>query len=168
MAKIINDRMFARMDGGFVVFMIGMRINSFRKINKWLPTINAMPRMLKELFRNPDSGFLNANYWFGRTTIMVQYWRTFEQLEAYAKDKSSQHYPAWKEFNQQVRQSEAVGIWHETYKISPGSYENIYVNIPKMGLGKAGKLFSVTGSLDHARSRLEIKNEMYGIINNEK
>ena len=161
MAKIINDRMFARMDGDFVVFLIGMRINSFWRINKWLPVITAMTRMLKELYAKPESGFINMNNWFGRTSIMVQYWRSFEHLEAYAKDKSGEHYPAWKEFNQILRKSGAVGIWHETYKASEGSYENIYVNMPKLGLGKAGKIISVTESMDTAKSRLEIKEKMY-------
>lgn len=154
MAKINNQRLFGRLDGDFVVFMIGMRINNFWKINHWLSVIMAMPKMLKELFKKPEAGMLGAEYWFGRTTIMVQYWRSFEHLEAYAKDKTGEHFPAWKEFNQKVRKSGAVGIWHESYKVSPGNYENIYVNMPSFGLGKVGKLLKASELYETANARM--------------
>ena len=35
MAKIISSRMSAEMDGEFVVFLIGMRINKPWKLHKW-------------------------------------------------------------------------------------------------------------------------------------
>ena len=160
MSKIINDRMFARMDGDFVVFMIGMRINSFWKIHKWFPVILSMPKMIKELYANKDYGFLNMNNWFGRTTIMVQYWRSFEDLDAYAKNKDLVHLPAWRIFNLKIRNSGAVGIWHETYKVSAGNYENIYVNMPKFGLSKAANLLSVTEIKNDATQRMENKNNL--------
>ena len=130
MAELIKDRMFAKMNDSFVVFMIGMRINSFWKIHKWWPVAMAMPKMIKELFKNKEHGFISTEAWFGRTSIMVQYWKSFEHLEAYAKNKNAEHFPAWKKFNQKVRQSGAVGVWHESYKVTPGNYENIYVNMP--------------------------------------
>jgi hypothetical protein len=157
MSKTINDRMFAKMDGDFVVFLIGMRINSFWKIHKWFPVMMAMPRMLKELIRKPESGMISMHNWFGRTTILVQYWKSFDHLETYAKDKSGEHYPAWREFNQKIRKSGAVGVWHETYKVSAGNYENIYVNMPAFGLGKAGKLLPASGKFENARERIDSK-----------
>ena len=36
-----------------------------------------------------------------------------------------------------------VGIWHETYIINKGQYENIYANMPPFLLGKVGKLEKV-------------------------
>ena len=44
-----QDRMTARMDGDFVVFLIGMRINKPLAVHKYLPVLNAMPKMLTEL-----------------------------------------------------------------------------------------------------------------------
>lgn len=123
--SIINQRMFAKMDGDFVVFLIGMRVDSFWKIHKWLPVILAMFRMLKELKNNPESGFLGVEKGLGNPTIMIQYWRSFEHLEAYARNKSQAHYPEWIAFNKKIAKSGDVGIWHETYKISAGSYENM-------------------------------------------
>jgi hypothetical protein len=36
--------MTARLDGEFVVFLIGMRINRYWKLHKWLPVATAMPQ----------------------------------------------------------------------------------------------------------------------------
>ena len=42
-------RYTAEMDGDFVVFLIGMRLNKLWKIHKWIHAFFAMPRMLREL-----------------------------------------------------------------------------------------------------------------------
>jgi hypothetical protein len=160
MSKVNKQRMFGKMDGDFVVFIIGMRINNLWKVNRWLPVAIAMPKMLKELFRKPESGFLGAQQWLGRTTVMIQYWRSFDHLEAYAKDKNGEHYPAWKKFNMKIRKSGAAGVWHETYKISEGNYENIYVNMPRFGLGKVGKLMTASEMYEDARGRMEINYKL--------
>ncbi len=47
---IRNERLTATLDGQFVVFPIGMRINQPVRIHKWLPVASAMPKMLKELY----------------------------------------------------------------------------------------------------------------------
>src|SRR5664279_2967318 len=117
-----NERLAARFDGSFVVFMIGMRVNKPLLINRWLPIATAMPRMIRELYRQPDLGFIHAEAWFGRTTIMVQYWRTIEQLLDYARNKDAQHLPAWRAFNQAIGTDGTVGLWHETYVATHGSY----------------------------------------------
>ena len=153
MAQIIKGRKFGSLDGDFVVFLIGMRVNNWLMIHKWFPVAMAMPKMIKELYGNTESGFISERSWFGRTTISVQYWRSFEHLEAYARNKNLEHFPAWKAFNQKARQSGVVGVWHETYKISRGNYENIYVNMPLFGLGKAGFLNEATGKNENAKGR---------------
>ena len=60
MADIRAERVTADVDGEFVVFLIGMRINRLWKIHKWLPVARAMGRMLKEVQANPESGFLGV------------------------------------------------------------------------------------------------------------
>ena len=152
MTKVIDKRMAAEMDGEVVVFLIGLRINKPWKLHKWLPVALAMPKMLKELQAHPESGFLGHN---GFGSVIVQYWRSFEHLEAYARNKEMNHWPAWTEFNRRVGASRSdVGIWHETYLIKPGQYEAAYSGVPPTGLGKAGKLVPATGNLEAARSRL--------------
>ena len=148
------QRLTANLDGDFVVFLIGMRINKPLKIHKWLPVAQAMPRMIAELNRQPELGLLHAESWFSRTIIMVQYWRSMEQLLAYAKSKESEHLPAWQAFNKSVGTDGTVGIWHETYAVSPGSYESVYVNMPAFALGKAGNLQVASGGRQSASGRL--------------
>ncbi|MBC8733550.1 DUF4188 domain-containing protein [Paraburkholderia sp. UCT2] len=147
-------RVTATFDGDFVVFLIGMRVNEPLRVHKWLPVATAMPRMIKELYRQPELGFLHAEMWFSRTTIMVQYWRSIDQLLAYAKNRESEHLPAWQAFNKAIGTDGSVGIWHETYAVSPGCYENIYVNMPPFGLGKIGSLQPATGGRQSAATRL--------------
>ena len=85
---------------------------------------------------------------------MVQYWRSLEHLENYAKSISSAHLPAWTEFNRKVGNSGDVGIWHETYLSQKGMYECVYSNMPKFGLGKAGDHVPAVGKLSAARDRI--------------
>ncbi len=92
--QISNGRYAARIEGDFVVFLIGMRINRLLLPHRWLPIVFAMPRMLKELGRRPDLGLLHAQTFISARTIMVlQYWRGFDQLHAYAHAKDSEHLP---------------------------------------------------------------------------
>jgi Domain of unknown function (DUF4188) len=149
---IRRERLTVTLEGEFVVFLIGMRINSPLMLHKWMPVAASMPR--KELSRQPDLGFLHGETWFGHTILMVQYWRSMEQLLAYAKNKDAQHLPAWRSFNKAIGTDGSVGIWHETYSVSPGSYENIYINMPLFGLGKVGALQAASGSRQSAADRL--------------
>ncbi len=151
---IRNERSTAFLEGEFVVFLIGMRINRPLMVHRWWPVAQAMPRMINELRRQPEMGFIHAEMWASRTTIMVQYWRSLEQLLTYATNKSAEHLPAWREFNRAVGTNGSVGIWHETYKAGPGTYESVYVNMPPFGLGQAGTLYPASGAKLSARGRL--------------
>jgi hypothetical protein len=57
-----------------------------------------MPKMLKELSQKPESGFLGYQMLGGMPPAMIQYWRSFDQLKAYAKDRTGTHFPAWRDF----------------------------------------------------------------------
>jgi hypothetical protein len=113
-----------------------------------------MPKILKELEAAPaEHGFLGSMN-LGLFSL-VQYWRSFDHLEAYARARDKQHWPAWLEFNRLMKDSRGdVGIWHETYLIRAGEYENIYNGMPLMGLAKAAQLADVTGDAEAARGRL--------------
>jgi hypothetical protein len=155
MAKVIAKRVTARIEGDFVVFLIGMRINKPWKVHKWLPVFTAMPRMLRELERHPESGFLGSIQSLG---VIVQYWRSFEHLERYARDRDQAHWPAWVAFNQRVGASrEDVGIWHETYHVRAGEYECVYSGMPLYGLAKASTMVDALGALESARGRMDAR-----------
>ena len=152
MPQIIPRRMTAEIEGDFVVFLIGMRVNKPWKIHQWLPVFLAMPKMLKELEAHRESGFLGC---IAGTRVIVQYWRSFEHLEAYARSQDHQHWPAWVAFNKQVGGSRGdVGIWHETYQVRAGEYENVYSGMPPIGLGRAGTLVPASSRPESARDRL--------------
>ena len=152
--KVVNDRMCAQVDGEAVVFLIGMRLNKLWKIHKWLPVAMAMPRMLRELGQHPELGFLGAHTWFSRTVIVLQYWRSIDDLYAYAKNRNNAHLPAWAAFNRAIGKSGDVGVWHETYRTREGDYETIYANMPPFGLAKATKVVTATGRRESAAGRI--------------
>jgi hypothetical protein len=155
MQSIIPAPMTAHIDGDFVVFLIGMRINKLRKVHQWLPVMRAMPRMLRELASRPELGLLGHRLWFGgRDLLTVQYWRSTEQLMRYAHDRDAAHLPAWRDFNRRAGQNDAVGIWHETFQVAAGAHESIYVNMPRLGLGEAGELVEARGRRSTAAGRL--------------
>jgi hypothetical protein len=160
---VINpSRLTARMDSAFVVFLIGMRINKPLHVHKWLPVAMSMPRMLKELQARPELGLLGYETWYSRTILLVQYWRSLEALMAYAQARESEHLPAWQAFNRTVGTDGSVGIWHETYVAHPGGYENVYVNMPRFGLGKAGELVEARSGLQSAAGRLSAGQQASG------
>jgi hypothetical protein len=124
-----------------VFFLIGMRINHLWMVWKWLPVMSAMPKMLAELARDPSLGLLSRPRSFvsGRVIGTMQYWRSFADLERYARSTTHEHLPAWRAFNQKVRGNGAVGIFHETYRVSAGQVETMYANMPTFGLAGATK-----------------------------
>jgi len=156
----MNGRFAAKIDGDFVVFLIGMRINRLWAVHKWLPVSRAMPRMLAELKRQPELGLLEASYFSSPPLAMtVQYWRSFEHLHAYAHSKDKEHLPAWAEFNRLVGVTGVVGVFHETYAVSAGKYEAVYVNMPRMGLALAGEVVPAVGRMQSAKERMGTAGE---------
>jgi hypothetical protein len=160
MAKVIPGRFTAEIEGPFVVFIIGMRVNKFFAFRKWIATAMAMGPMIRTLYEHPEKGFLGAKtfiYWRGVAT--VQYWRSFEDLEKFARDKDDPHLEAWRRFNKTIGSDGSVGIFHETFLVDAGKYEALYGNMPVSGLASAGKHIPATGRRETARRRLGGNNE---------
>jgi hypothetical protein len=156
----IEEKVTAELEGSFVVFQIGLRVNSFWKIHRWLPLFLVAPRMLRELARDDDGGLLGSRTVLGpgiRNVGFVQYWESFESLREYARDGDRGHFPAWQEYYRDgTREDAAVGIWHETYVVRSGEYENLYNNMPPFGLGASDRseLVSADGEREWAAGRL--------------
>ncbi|WP_130858812.1 DUF4188 domain-containing protein [Gracilibacillus phocaeensis] len=153
--QVYTGRYTVENDQDIIVFIIGMRINKRYAIHKWGPVFSAMPGMIKELYENQEKlGFLSVETYFGlRTTLMVQYWRSTEDLLSYAKGEK--HVTAWRNFNKKMADNDAVGFYHETYQIKSGHYESIYRNMPKFGLGKAIRHIPAGSQHHSARKRLQ-------------
>lgn len=154
---VLPGRYTARMEGSFVVFLIGMCVNRPLAVRKWMAIASAMPPMLKTLYEHPEKGFL-AGESFMRfpplTTLLLTYWRSFEDLQRFAHSQDDPHLAAWRRFNQLVGSDGTVGIWHETYQIAPGQYEVLYGNMPRFGLAAATAPIPATGHYQNARSRI--------------
>ncbi|MYV48458.1 DUF4188 domain-containing protein [Streptomyces sp. SID2888] len=149
--------MTAASEGEMVVFLIGVRINSFTAVRSWWPVLSAMGPMLKELVDDRDSGLLGYESQLSgvREVGYVQYWESREKLLAYAAAPDRKHRPAWAAFNRRVREGRGkVGFWHETYVVPAGSYESVYVNMPESGLAKATGVMPVGRRGERAADRL--------------
>jgi hypothetical protein len=145
--------------GGAVVFLIGMRFNRWWRVDKWWPVFLAMPRMLRHLSADPESGLLGYHLWFGRVPLVVQYWRSIDDLVAFASDSQAPHAVAWREFNRRISAGGAVGVWHETYQVLPGRQECVYVNMPSFGLAAATRHVPICPGTGSARARLRRHQE---------
>jgi hypothetical protein len=155
MSKIFNGRYTAKTSEPFVVFLIGMRINKWWRFDKWVPVAKAMAPMLNTLFTHPEKGFLHGEYfWNFSGPVLIQYWRSFEDLEKFALEPSDPHLAAWKKFNRAVGADGSVGIWHETFIVQPDQYESVYGNMPAFGLSAAVEHTEATGRRQTARLRL--------------
>lgn len=154
MASINPGRMTHRYDGELVVFHIGMTVNKWWRVDQWMPLMGDMPRMLRELSVDPDSGLLGFSMLLGaRGPYLVQYWSSLDKLYAYASAPQQEHRPAWTRFNKRARKTPgAVGIWHETHVVERA--ETIYVATPPMGLPKATEIVPIASRHDRARARL--------------
>lgn len=160
MTLLFRGRYTAQIDGPFVVFIIGMRINRLWALHKWIPVARAMGPMVKELLAHPEVGLLHAEpYLYWRGAALIQYWRSFEQLERFARDPALSHLDTWKRFNRAVGADGSVGIWHETYAVQANQFECVYGNVPRRGLALAGAHLPATFAKETAKRRMGMKGE---------
>ncbi|MDN5768729.1 MAG: DUF4188 domain-containing protein [Humibacillus sp.] len=135
-------------DGDLAVFLIGLRVNRPWRPDLWMPTFAAMAPMLTELYtakaaaergEGAHPGFLSHRTLVGLGgPTLVQYWRSVDDIYAYAHDPDRAHRPAWLQFYRRGKGSGgAVGIWHETYAVPAGGAESLYVDMPLTGLAAA-------------------------------
>ena len=151
---VFPGRYTAQTDKSVVLFLIGMRFNKLWRVDKWAWFLRTMPAMLAELEKKPDAGMLwYRSHISGRYLTVQQYWESFDKLLAYAHDKSGEHFPAWARFNRGLADDGSVGIWHETYLVTPGKFECVYGNMPLFGLAAATSHVPATGRLMQAKDR---------------
>jgi hypothetical protein len=152
-AEVRRGRYSAEVDGDFVVFLIGARLNkpwqALRSFKDLGGRRRGMQAMLRELVAHPEKGLLG--YRMGFPTI-VQYWRSFDHLEAFARDVDDLHRPAWLDFYRRDPGGRS-GIWHEAFLVRAGAYEAVYTDVPVSGLAAAGRAVPLTRD-SSSRSRL--------------
>ena len=97
MSDVAGRRLTAEIEGDFVVFLIGDRFNSKLQLGRSLLDLGGrrgMKHMLDYLVAHPEKGLLA--YEMGLPTI-VQYWRSFEQLEEFARNEDDPHLDVWRQ-----------------------------------------------------------------------
>jgi hypothetical protein len=161
MARILEGRWTGDIDGDFVVFLIGFRASPSWKIVKAMPLLASMPKMLADLAHDPSKGLLGfqRNGMFGS---IVQYWRSFEDLERFARSPDDRHAGVWREWYRRAQHlNPAVGIWHETYKVRAAEYEAIYQGMPEdFGLLGAGTPRKLGGAVRAAERIGAVESEL--------
>jgi hypothetical protein len=152
--KVLPGRYTAELgEDGLVVVLIGMRFNHWWRVDKWLFMVIGMARMLRHLVER-DEGLL-ANYtWFGRTTLMVQYWRSMEELQAFAANSDAPHLANWRKYVRKIGTDGSMGAYHEAYQVRPDSSEVVYVNMPAFGLAGALEPVPMDARRNTARQRI--------------
>jgi hypothetical protein len=111
--------------------------------------------MLRFLYQHPEVGLLGHLLALTPSgPVVIQYWRSAELLEAFARSAAAPHQPAWKGWNRLIGyQKPHVGIWHETYQVKAGQYECLYGNMPRFGLAKAAEHVPVARKGESAAAR---------------
>src|SRR5579859_942481 len=155
-----RGRFAAQIEGDFCVFHIGIIQNVHIPTKEFKEIGDAFTAMHRDLEANPEKYgyFGSTNYVSSNirvdSAMTIQYWRSQEHLNAYARDHMNKHFPAMKWSSGYMKVSANVGFWHESFKVHAGEYEGIYVNCPELLLGKAGRLVPATGKRKTARGRL--------------
>jgi len=157
---VLRGRWTAQIEGSFCVFHIGFILNGYVPNKEMQQAKLAMESMIKELEADPQKfgylggqSYISSNIRVGGGTI-IQYWRSQEQLNAYARDGMRKHFPAMIWSSKTVQLSPHLGLWHESFCVREGEYECIYTNCPQMLLGKASSVVPAVGTRRTARGRL--------------
>jgi|SRR5262245_37146073 len=71
--------------------------------------------------------------------MTVQYWRSFDDLETFARSSSDPHLQAWKDYNRRIGADGIFFVWHETFLVNAGGFECVYSNMPRIGFAAAAE-----------------------------
>jgi hypothetical protein len=85
--------------------------------------------------------------------MVLQYWRSFDDLERFARNPADPHLGPWRRYNRAVGSAASAGVWHETYQVGAGQYEAVYANMPVFGLAAASAHVPAVGRRETARGR---------------
>ncbi len=152
---VFPGRFTAHLDAPVVMFLIGMRVNNYLDVRRWWFVLRQMGPMLRVLLTQREKGLLHFETFVShRGIMMLQYWRSYDELERFARNPDDPHLASWRGFNRVIGSHPSAGIWHETYTIAPGQYEGIYGNMPRFGMAAATAHVRVGAGRESAAERL--------------
>ena len=154
MPEIFPGRWSADIEGDFVVFLIGMRVNRPWKLRKVAFMLGTMPKLLKELDADPVArlpgelaGAALADRADGDPVLaLVRGARGLRRRADATRTCGSAS-------SSSCRLDGDIGIWHETFKVRAGEYESVYGGMPRFGLAAAAG-HRPLGSASRARERI--------------
>lgn len=86
--------------------------------------------------------------------MLLQYWRSAGELQAFAHQPASTHRSAqrrlWRHY---AAADAAVGVWHEMLPLAEGTYHSLYGNMPRTGIGVSRPLRRQQWDLDTHQPR---------------
>ena len=150
-----NTKFTANAKEPLILFMIGGQVNNLLKIYKWFYIAWNYLAMIRWLNKHPESGYLSGHLYmrvFPFGMMLMSYWRSWDDLEAFARLKDGTHLKTWVRYMHDADSS--MAIWHETYVIEPGKFEVVYGNTVPYGLSKATGAIPVEGRQHNGRGRL--------------
>jgi hypothetical protein len=162
---VMTNRSTHAYDGPLALFLIGVRIHQPWRLRVVSQVIRAMPPMIAELERNKAAaatgeeeslGYLGSRSTVDLTgTTMIQWWRSTEDIYAYASSTDHHHRESWLEFYRRAKDApSALTIWHETYAVQPGGVESLYATERPFGLGTVAGVVPVGRRGESAHERI--------------
>ena len=121
MAKTFHGAYTADLDGDFVVFLIGMRVNKPWAVRRWWPTFAAMRPMIQELEARPELGLLHASSAGSAARSSSSTGAPSSSSTPSRATRTASTCRRGRSTTGAARASSAVGIWHETYRCAPAS-----------------------------------------------
>ncbi|MBR7744522.1 DUF4188 domain-containing protein [Phycicoccus sp. BSK3Z-2] len=159
------DRVTHAYDGPLALFLIGLRVHKPWHVRTVRAAGAPMGRMIAELERNrvaaargeaEDLGYLGSRTTLGLSGVtMIQWWRSTEQIYAYANAVQREHRPAWLAFYRAAADDpDAVTLWHETYDLADQGVESLYAGPRPFGLADLAGVVPARRRGETARERL--------------
>ena len=164
MSQVIDKRVTASIEGDFVVFLIGMRVNQALEGLEVAAGVRRDAADAAELEASPESGFLGAGRYVGspRRPMVVQYWRSFEHLERLRAQQGRRALAGLGRSSTSA--SGRAATWASGTRPTwcpPASYDSVYNNMPPIGLGAVTELIPAAGRNASAAGRAGIRDEPY-------
>ncbi|PWY70799.1 hypothetical protein BO94DRAFT_266091 [Aspergillus sclerotioniger CBS 115572] len=121
-----------------VVFLLGARCNHplgmFAPGMKYLG--DSAGQMMEAMRANPVKyGLLGTTHWLrqeGNEFLTIFYLRSYDALHRFAHDEEHMEGVRW--WSRVAKEHPHLAIYHETYRVPRGHWENIYINTQPTGL----------------------------------
>ena len=113
------------------VFIFGLTIKHWWRVDIWLPIYWRFFRMTRQLTDNGHPCLSKIRTFYGLKPVTIQYWQSLSALRDFAQDQSGDHVVAWGAFNtmlinaQRQNKQPSVGLWHVILNVSSTTHLDI-------------------------------------------